>query len=146
MEELLQQLQQELKTAAKVSSDWLATVAQQSNEAVDQLLTNSLEMAEEIDHALAPTLAEMNDRMEQAVDDSFTYVDQQLMPWIEQASAPVTRTVNPWLQNHTACIGCQHYHGTQYGQEMLVCAMHPYGAQEETCRDWESVWENDEQE
>jgi len=137
-----QALQRELKTAAKESSDWLAAVSAQTSTAVDEWVESSLEVAEEIDAALAPTLAELNDRLDQAAESSFVFVEQQLMPWVEEVSAPMTRTVNPWLQNHTACIGCKHYHGTQYGNEMLVCSMHPYGSDEENCRDWDSVWDD----
>jgi hypothetical protein len=33
------------------------------------------------------------------------------------------------------CQGCQHYHGQVYGGTLLVCAMHPYGAEDDHCPD-----------
>lgn len=36
------------------------------------------------------------------------------------------------------CRGCRHYHGQVYGGNLLVCAMHPYGIEEEVCSDWEA--------
>lgn len=36
-----------------------------------------------------------------------------------------------------ACKGCCHYHGQTYGGNLLVCAMHPYGADGEQCSDWQ---------
>ncbi len=33
------------------------------------------------------------------------------------------------------CRGCCHYHGHRYGGERLVCAMHPYGVEQEECGD-----------
>ncbi|MBE9178610.1 hypothetical protein IQ268_08565 [Oculatella sp. LEGE 06141] len=36
-----------------------------------------------------------------------------------------------------SCQGCCHYHGRVYGGNMLVCGMHPYGAEEDSCPDWE---------
>jgi hypothetical protein len=36
-----------------------------------------------------------------------------------------------------ACQGCRHYHGRSYGGERLICAMHPYGVEQETCADWQ---------
>lgn len=36
-----------------------------------------------------------------------------------------------------ACRGCCHYHGQTYGGTRLVCGMHPYGVEEETCPDWQ---------
>jgi hypothetical protein len=37
-----------------------------------------------------------------------------------------------------ACQGCCHYHGQVYGGNLLVCAMHPYGVEEEVCSDWQA--------
>ena len=44
------------------------------------------------------------------------------------------------LRENPACEGCRHYHGQVYGGNLLVCAIHPYGWQEESCPDWESTW------
>lgn len=33
------------------------------------------------------------------------------------------------------CRGCCHYHGHSYGGERLICAMHPYGVDQEECSD-----------
>ncbi|MCU0525817.1 MAG: hypothetical protein MUF72_13425 [Elainella sp. Prado103] len=35
------------------------------------------------------------------------------------------------------CQGCCHYHGQVYGGNRLICAMHPYGVEEDRCPDWE---------
>ncbi len=45
--------------------------------------------------------------------------------------------VEPSKENYPACLGCSHYHGRVYGQQILVCAMHPYGWTDETCPDWQ---------
>lgn len=37
-----------------------------------------------------------------------------------------------------ACQGCSHYHGQVYGGNLFVCAMHPYGVEEDHCADWQS--------
>jgi hypothetical protein len=42
----------------------------------------------------------------------------------------------PKPQRPTACRGCVHYHGKVYNGTLLVCGMHPYGAEDETCPDW----------
>jgi hypothetical protein len=41
-------------------------------------------------------------------------------------------------EHQPACLGCRHYHGRVYGKNLLVCAMHPHGWQEDRCPDWES--------
>jgi hypothetical protein len=33
------------------------------------------------------------------------------------------------------CQGCSHYHGHSYGGEQLICAMHPYGVDQDECGD-----------
>jgi len=43
----------------------------------------------------------------------------------------------PSPHEHPACQGCKHYHGYRYGEHLLVCAMHPYGSDNEHCPDWE---------
>lgn len=147
MDEWLKQLQADLHEAAKDSSDWFAEVSKQSNEAIDAAVEASVSTLESVDKAIAPALDQFGDQlvnqMDSAVDASVIFIEQQLTPWIEQTSAPLTNTAMPWLQNHTACIGCKHYHGTAYGEEMLVCGMHPYGPEERTCTDWASVWPSD---
>ncbi|MGD1866430.1 MAG: hypothetical protein ACFB0D_17915 [Phormidesmis sp.] len=147
MDEWLKQLQANLHEAAKDSSDWFAEVSKQSNEAIDAAVEASVSTLESVDKAIAPALDQFGDQlvnqMDSAVDASVIFIEQQLTPWIEQTSAPLTNTAMPWLQNHTACIGCRHYHGTAYGEEMLVCGMHPYGPEARTCNDWASVWPSD---
>lgn len=60
---------------------------------------------------------------------------------IEDITQPVTQTVEPMLKQHPACVGCRHFHGQYYGDNLLVCGMHPYGMEAgvETCPDKEAV-------
>ena len=46
--------------------------------------------------------------------------------------------IEPTLEEYPACRGCIHYHGQVYGGNVLVCGMHPYGVEDESCPDWES--------
>jgi hypothetical protein len=70
------------------------------------------------------------------VTDWFTEVDLMLT----NTSRPFVQVVAPALQDHPVCVGCCHYHGETYGDQLLVCAMHPYGAEGKSCEDWQSVW------
>ncbi len=36
-----------------------------------------------------------------------------------------------------SCVGCDNYHGQYYGENLLVCAMHPYGFNDDSCPDFE---------
>ncbi|MDZ8027041.1 MAG: hypothetical protein RMX97_20425 [Nostoc sp. DedQUE11] len=46
-------------------------------------------------------------------------------------------SVEPTAEKNAACMGCTHYHGQVYGGNLLVCAMHPHGYEDENCPDWE---------
>ena len=48
-----------------------------------------------------------------------------------------TGKVHPTSEKYPACVGCNHYHGQIYGENLLVCAMHPYGWDDKDCPDWE---------
>ena len=114
--------------------------AQETEKVADQLIEASSLMMDEVDRVVGPAVRSWSDQIDQSLESGFLYLDQHLTPWIEEVTAPITRTVNPWLQNHPTCVGCANYHGMTYGDEMMVCAMHPYGPETEDCRDWESVW------
>ena len=45
--------------------------------------------------------------------------------------------IEPTSEEYPACRGCIHYHGQVYGGNVLVCGMHPYGVEDESCPDWE---------
>jgi hypothetical protein len=143
MDEWLKQLEDSVNSAAKDSSQWLTEVSQQAERAIEQWLDSSLEGLEGVDQAISPALEQFSEQLDNALDAGLVFIDQQIAPWIESVSAPLTHTVTPWLQNHPTCVGCRNYHGGEYGDEMLVCAMHPYGPEDSTCEDWESVWPND---
>ncbi|MGF1486389.1 MAG: hypothetical protein ACFBSE_04675 [Prochloraceae cyanobacterium] len=50
--------------------------------------------------------------------------------------------VEPTQEKHPACIGCSNYHGRIYGGNLLVCAMHPYGWEDENCPDRSEITPN----
>ena len=37
----------------------------------------------------------------------------------------------------SSCQQCKNYHGQRYGENLLVCGMHPYGPGDESCDDFE---------
>lgn len=87
-------------------------------------------VAAEIDHAVTEALepvVEMLLGLEAAADET---------------TQPLVQSVHPLLWKHPACAGCRHYHGQVYGNQLLVCAMHPYGCEAEVCPDWQSTWES----
>ena len=43
----------------------------------------------------------------------------------------------PSAKNNPACVNCANYHGQAYNGNLLVCAMHPQGYEDDSCPDWE---------
>lgn len=112
--------------------DFLRVIEDASKEAeqfFDQVAAAIEEVVAEIDQTLIEVLDPLGDLclgMEETVD---------------AAAQPFVQTVQPVFQEHPVCVGCRHYHGQAYGENLLVCAMHPYGWEGETCPDWQSTWE-----
>ena len=133
MNDFLQQLQAELDEAAQASGKWLSEIAKEADRTFN-------DTADEIAQAISPVVTEINQRLDESQDATELFIYQTLTPWIEDITAPINNTVTPYFQEHHTCIGCKYYNGSEHGGNMLVCGMHPYGPDDETCQDWESVW------
>lgn len=140
MDEWLKQLQDTLDSVARGSSVWLGAVSKEADQIAEQWAEASHETFQEIHDVLDPALTEISSQIDSGLDASVNFIEGQLTPWLEETTAPLTCTINPWLQNHPTCVGCKNYHGGTYGESELVCGMHPYGPDGESCEDWESVW------
>lgn len=124
-------------------------IGQEIAEATNALFDLSEGVAEDIgtvlvqiDDMIAPKLDQLDEQMVQWVDPLLQTI-LGIEASIDRAVEPVTHTVEPWLNQHPVCIGCRHYHGQEYGGNVLVCAMHPYGVMDgaESCPDKElSHW------
>lgn len=93
----------------------------------------------QLDQSLAPKLDQLDEQMTEWLDPVFQALSG-VQTEFDRAVEPVTHTVEPWLNQHPVCIGCRNYHGQEYGGQLLICAMHPYGVPEdvESCSDKES--------
>ena len=135
---------QQLEESANTMADWSEEIANQ----LDTHVAPEIEQwAEAAHHWLAPLEAAIAPGIERAADQLNTTINPlferwatHLDDWAQQASIPVTQTLDPVVNQHAACIGCRHYHGHVYGGTMLVCAMYPYGPDQDRCPDWESTW------
>lgn len=140
MDDWLKQFQTTLREAARESSNQWAEVSEQATQVVERWVDESIEVIDRAEKAIAPTVEDFGEQVESTLDAGLLFFTENISPIIEEATAPISNTVNPWLQNHPTCIGCKNYHGSSYGDEMLVCGMHPYGPEDSSCMDWESVW------
>jgi hypothetical protein len=112
------------------------------DELADAWMDSATALSEDIEAAIAPHLNDLDDHLHQWLDpivdlilelddlppETTSYYDDPFAP--PQPATP---------QHHPACIGCHHYHGHIYSGTLLVCAMHPYGWDGDTCPDWEAT-------
>jgi hypothetical protein len=113
-------------------------VVQEVDATLDVVLDASDDTVDRFYEAIAPSLAELDQQIEEWMEPVILAAAQVEMA-IQEAAEPLSRTIEPWLNDHPVCVGCRHYHGHSYGGQMLVCAMHPYGVStgETTCPDKE---------
>ncbi|MBW4655998.1 MAG: hypothetical protein KME20_23595 [Kaiparowitsia implicata GSE-PSE-MK54-09C] len=134
------------RLVATVSRDlgqWVDEVAQGVDDAAEAVVDFSDDVSKRLDEAIAPRLDEFDQEMQGFMEPLI----DPLVEWLSTveatlmgATAPINQTVDPILNEHSACVGCRNYHGQSYSGHMLVCAMHPYGWDDDQCPDFESTW------
>lgn len=135
------------------------------NAAMEQLVEQGDRLTAQIDQTVGPALDELarweqdlsrqvEDWVAEVPTEAFDALEQRMEQWADDAVQstaialrPLEQTVKPMLNQHPPCVGCRNYHGETYGhggpddpENMLVCAMHPFGYEGEACPDWQSVW------
>jgi hypothetical protein len=108
----------------------IEVVAQEAEQLFCEFIEAVEEVAAEIDQALTDTL--------EPVLEIFLELDETM----DEVTQSIGQRGYPVLQEHPACVGCCHYHGEIYGGNLLVCGMHPYGYESDTCPDWQSTWQD----
>jgi hypothetical protein len=131
MENWFAELEQALNTAATEAEQWLSVT-------LDTVIATS----ETVTEALEDSLDQALDELDQVIEPWASTAASGLTGWLEEVLAPVNQVVDPWIQDHPRCMGCRNYHGQTYGDQTLICAIHPYGpeASLDQCPDWESSW------
>ncbi|MEM7771188.1 MAG: hypothetical protein AAF327_11845 [Cyanobacteria bacterium P01_A01_bin.37] len=112
-------------------------------ETADLMIQVPMAIAEQVEEAIATEvdqfLEDMMDWFHPPINLSIEFDRARFgMEWHSDFSEPWIEHVDPTESKHAACVGCQHYHGRVYNDTLLVCGMHPYGWDGNTCPDWES--------
>lgn len=137
----------------KEHQDWFNLIKTAAQE-MGQLMQETVDAAVETAELMMQIPIVMAEQVEEAIATEIEHVLDQLAEWF-QPPPPIhlsiwsqvewqSSGVEPWIQtvdpeegHQNACIGCRHYHGCIYNDNLLVCGMHPYGWEGDRCPDWE---------
>ena len=140
MNDWQEQLWKQVEKTAADMEEFLVDVGEATESVVDEIGDNvsffleqfGFDVAEEVDSFIQEVVevivttsdeidAALGEEWNSFVDDDFTNVDFH----------------TPSSTNNPACINCANYHGQSYNGNLLVCAMHPHGWDDDCCPDWE---------
>ena len=134
MEECSKSIVEAIETVVSDMDKFFTDVTEEFNEMLGELTKISEEITDEVQNKILPELDEcINEFFEPIID---IYLDLDIESEGEHFD-PFVTYVQPTETEQPACRGCKHYHGQVYGGNLLVCGMHPMGAEAETCPDWE---------
>jgi len=134
MEEWSKSIVEAIETVVSDMDKFFTDVTEEFNEMLGELTKISEEITDEVQNKILPELDEcINEFFEPIID---IYFDLDIESEGEHFD-PFVTYVQPTETEQPACRGCKHYHGQVYGGNLLVCGMHPMGAEAETCPDWE---------
>ncbi|HEY9809687.1 MAG TPA: hypothetical protein V6D13_10125 [Halomicronema sp.] len=124
-----------LEVAANEVEQFFTEITQVADEIIDSFLVFSEEVNEQVQNTIIPELDQFfNELVEPVVEVFFEFERSED---INHADLFV-HYVEPTEEKNSACRGCQNYHGQVYGGNLMVCGMHPYGWDGDSCPDWQS--------
>ncbi|MBW4563566.1 MAG: hypothetical protein KME32_20960 [Mojavia pulchra JT2-VF2] len=95
------------------------------------------ELTEEFTEQVQNTIATEVDQYLHDLTEPILEVYWELEDVVADVDPAFPYPVEPTQEKNPACIGCSNYHGQVYGGNLLVCAMHPHGWDDNNCPDWE---------
>jgi hypothetical protein len=104
-------------------------------EMVDTFFELTEEMTEQVQNTIVVEIDQVLQELAEPILDA--YWDLEDIVADEMIDSGFPYPVEPTQQQNPSCIGCRHYHGQVYNGNLLVCAMHPHGWDDENCPDWE---------
>jgi hypothetical protein len=99
---------------------------------VTDMMESFLEITEQVQNTIVTEIDQYLDDLAEPIFEIYWELEEVI-----GTEQPFPYPVEPTQQEHPACIGCCHYHGQVYNGNLLVCGMHPYGWEDESCPDWE---------
>jgi hypothetical protein len=127
----MEEWQNEISAAFKDLTELFDGFGRELTELVEEVTTEATEIINLQWDELKEVLIEVLQELE------LEFEEPTLFNW----DIPIATKPMPDPATHPACIGCLNYNGSDYGGNLLVCGMYPYGCGSQICADWEG--END---
>jgi hypothetical protein len=137
MEDLTKNFFEALEAAFSEIEQFCVDATEEFAEMFDEIGKLSFEITEELANSF---IAEIEECLNDFADPPITEIHfeiEELDLERDRIDSFIGGYVEPTAQRHPACRGCHNYHGEINGGNLLVCGMHPYGVEDETCPDWE---------
>ncbi|NES84583.1 MAG: hypothetical protein F6K10_26035 [Moorea sp. SIO2B7] len=125
-EQFFQDVGEVVESVADELGEVFETVVEEIENTVEEIENTIVTEIDQYLEIFFEPIVEIEPELEEIPNYNVTENDFSINPKVEATST-----------NHTACVGCRHFHGQVYGRNLLVCAMHPYGWDDENCPDWE---------
>jgi hypothetical protein len=127
----MEEWQNEISAAFKDLTELFDGFGRELTELIEEVTTEATEIINLQWDELTAVLTEVLQELELEFEEPTSF------NW----DIPISTKPMPDPAIHRACLGCINYNGSDYGGNLLVCGMHPYGCDHDTCADWEG--END---
>lgn len=131
--DFMEQWQKDLMEIAETVADEVERFLVGMSEMVDSFF----ELTEEFTEQLQNTIATEVEQYIQDFTEPILEVYWELEDVVADGDPGFPYSVEATPEENSACVGCRNYHGHVYGGNLLVCAMHPHGWDDENCPDWE---------
>jgi hypothetical protein len=117
----------------KNTEEWEKIFNQLTQEVEETVTTELNELLTEVDGFVIEVVKLFldEDYLNDVDDYSYFLDEDEFNSWLQDTKIKPNSEINP------ACLGCSNYHGQSYNGNLLVCGMHPYGWDGETCPDWQ---------
>jgi hypothetical protein len=130
----MEQWQKDLTEIVETVADEVERFFLGMSEMVDAFFDLTEEITEQVQSTF---VTEVDQYLQDLAEPIFSEAYWELEDIVADLDPGFPYEVEPTAEQNAACIGCNNYHGQVYGGNLLVCAMHPHGWDDESCPDWE---------
>ncbi|MBU7582053.1 MAG: hypothetical protein KAF91_03950 [Nostoc sp. TH1S01] len=129
----MEEWQKDLMGIVETVAEEVERFFQGMNDMVDSFFDLTEELTEQVQNNIAADV----EQYLQEISAPFLEMYWELEDVVADADPGFPYSLEATPEQNPACIGCTNYHGQVYGGNLLVCAMHPHGWDDQNCPDWE---------